>query len=108
MRAAPAGGLWLLGTNIRADGAATAPASAPVSWPGLARPSTTCGAGRGKVVDGRAKPGHDTVGTAFARRDEGAAAFAIHDEGAAAFAIHDGGRGYDGGPAHDGMGADLA
>jgi hypothetical protein len=33
-----------------------------VSWPGLARPPTTCGAERDKVVGGRAKPGHDTNG----------------------------------------------
>jgi hypothetical protein len=32
----------------------------PVSWPDLVRPSTTCGADGTKVVDGRAKPGHDT------------------------------------------------
>src|SRR3954452_10835156 len=35
----------------------------PVSWPALCRPSTTGGADRGKVVDGRDKPGHDTMGT---------------------------------------------
>src|SRR5690349_16465242 len=31
-----------------------------VSWPGLARPSTTCGAETEKDVDGRHKAGHDT------------------------------------------------
>ena len=31
-----------------------------VSWPGVARPPTTCGPGSGKVVGGRATPGHDT------------------------------------------------
>src|SRR3954453_11480855 len=36
----------------------------PVSWPALCRPSTTGGADRGKVVDGRDKSGHDTMGTA--------------------------------------------
>src|SRR3954453_22119279 len=34
-----------------------------VSWPALCRPSTTGGAGGGKVVDGRARPGHDTRAT---------------------------------------------
>src|SRR4051794_29572786 len=38
----------------------------PVSRPGLARP-TTGGAETGKDVGGRAKPGHDTVGTAASR-----------------------------------------
>src|SRR4051812_38199810 len=38
-------------------------AIALASWPGLARPSTTGGAECGKVVDGRHKAGHDTVGT---------------------------------------------
>src|SRR4051794_3888859 len=33
-----------------------------MSWLGLARPSTTDGAGRGKDVDGRHKAGHDAVG----------------------------------------------
>ena len=31
-----------------------------MSWPDLVRPSTTCGANRDKVVDGRHKAGHDT------------------------------------------------
>jgi hypothetical protein len=31
-----------------------------VSWPGVARPSTTCDDRGDKVVDGRARPGHDT------------------------------------------------
>src|SRR5689334_877752 len=39
----------------------------PASWPALCRPSTTCGAETGKDVDGRAKPGHDTVGTTVSR-----------------------------------------
>src|SRR3954451_327096 len=34
-----------------------------VSWPAWCRPSTTGGAGEGEVVGGRARPGHDTVGT---------------------------------------------
>jgi pimeloyl-ACP methyl ester carboxylesterase len=39
------------------------PGMAPaVSWPGLARPSTTCGAESTKGVDGSVKPGHDTSG----------------------------------------------
>nr|WP_294501420.1 error-prone DNA polymerase [uncultured Rhodopila sp.] len=42
------------------------PDTVPVSWPGLSRPSTTYGAGRGKVVDGRTKSGHDTTTTAAA------------------------------------------
>ncbi|MDR3530495.1 MAG: HAD-IIIA family hydrolase [Rhodopila sp.] len=33
-----------------------------VSWPGLVRPPTSYGLGAGKVVGGRAKPGHDTKG----------------------------------------------
>jgi error-prone DNA polymerase len=37
-------------------------ASPSVSWPASGRPSTTCEAGRTEVVDGRAKPGHDTIG----------------------------------------------
>src|SRR3954452_13231670 len=37
---------------------------ATVSWPALCRPSTTGGVGGGKVVVGRAKPGHDTGATA--------------------------------------------
>ncbi len=44
----------------------TRPASSPpVSWPGLARPTTTCGAGADKGVDGRARPGRDTGGRAI-------------------------------------------
>src|SRR5690349_13879931 len=39
-----------------------AAAIASASWPGLARPSTTCGAEYGKVMDGRHKAGHDMVG----------------------------------------------
>jgi ATP-dependent helicase/nuclease subunit B len=39
---------------------AEGPVAAPVSWPGLSRPSTTAGADDGKGVDGRDKPGHDT------------------------------------------------
>lgn len=39
---------------------------ASVSWPASCRPSTTYGAGRGKVVGGRTKSGHDTIGTARA------------------------------------------
>ena len=35
-----------------------------MSWPGLSRPSTTCGADGTKVVDGRTKSGHDTMGRA--------------------------------------------
>src|SRR4051812_8071454 len=35
-------------------------AIASASWPGLARPPTTCGADRGKVMDGRHEAGHDT------------------------------------------------
>src|SRR5689334_10024799 len=34
-----------------------------VSWPALCRPSTTGDAETGKVVGGRAKPGHDARGT---------------------------------------------
>src|SRR3954454_11581375 len=38
-------------------------AIASALWPGLARPPTTCGADRGKVMNGRHEAGHDTVGT---------------------------------------------
>src|SRR3954453_16708668 len=44
----------------------TEPAT-PVSWPALCRPSTTGGAGGGKVVNGRARPGHDTIATTVPR-----------------------------------------
>jgi len=33
--------------------------SAPSSWPGLTRPSTSFGSACREDVDGRAKPGHD-------------------------------------------------
>ncbi len=43
-------------------------ASGPIeSWPGLARPPTTCGAEPGKVVDSPAKPSHDPTTNASAR-----------------------------------------
>src|SRR4051794_2791757 len=46
-----------------AMGAKRAARVTPVSWPGLARPSTSLPTSAPPVVDGRAKPGHDTVGT---------------------------------------------
>jgi hypothetical protein len=51
-----------LSPHLPPDTAIVAPlgtATPRLSWPGLAQPSTTYGAGRGKVVGGRAKPGHD-------------------------------------------------
>src|SRR4051794_31238624 len=50
------------------DGKTTAVVIPTVSWPGLSRLSTTGGADRGKVVDGRAKPGHDTEATVAGAR----------------------------------------
>ena len=48
-------------------------ASDPIeSWPGLARPPTTCGAEPGKVLDSPAKPGHDPTTNASARTNRGA------------------------------------
>jgi hypothetical protein len=35
-----------------------------VSWPGLSRPSTTCGADGTKVIDGRTRSGHSTMESA--------------------------------------------
>jgi hypothetical protein len=46
---------------LRQPGQAPLP---PVSWPALRRPSTTLPRSAPPVVDGRAKHGHDTVGTA--------------------------------------------
>src|SRR4051794_13157965 len=40
-----------------------------VSWPALCRPSTTLPVSAQPVVDGRAKPGHDTGGTERARNE---------------------------------------
>nr|WP_294577755.1 carbamoyltransferase HypF [uncultured Rhodopila sp.] len=52
----------LCGPRLSVAGAVDGRGGEPqtVSWPGLARPSTTCVATGAKVVDGRAKPGHDT------------------------------------------------
>jgi 16S rRNA (guanine966-N2)-methyltransferase len=49
-------------TRVLAGDALGAPV--PVSWPGLARPSTTSPPPAPQVVDGRAKPDHDTKGGA--------------------------------------------
>src|SRR5690242_7986878 len=49
-------GLRPTGVKIRACGSVVT----TVSWPGLARPSTTGGADRGRDVDGWHKAGHDT------------------------------------------------
>src|SRR4051812_9379075 len=46
-----------IGANIAESQGTVVPT---VSWPGLARPSTTGGADRGKDVDGRHRAGHDT------------------------------------------------
>ncbi len=51
-----------IGANMSAGG----PDILPVSWPGLARPPTTCGAEPTKVVDGRTASGHETTATAAA------------------------------------------
>src|SRR4051794_33128716 len=56
--------------TVEAQMAGTRPISVKIAravvsmlWPALCRPSTTGGADRGKVVDGRDKRGHDTMGT---------------------------------------------
>jgi hypothetical protein len=41
-----------------------------VSWPGLARPSTTLSKHTPQVVDGRTKSGHDTFKRSAAARSE--------------------------------------